>query len=184
MKKILALLVLTGCLQQTGEQGSAYNGDDFAAGGPDAPEMNERTMAFMQPGNQYANVESFRPKTEAQKQDTTTKWDTSKKITRWQEYKGQMVRVEILLGSQDLREMRLKLNQSADGGDIDGDMREIIAKVADFEMKKVCGRRASNIVVVYDNASFDTLRPTPFFDYKVGADGSSMREYGFRCVYN
>ena len=28
--------------------------------------------------------------------------------TRWQEYKGTMVRVQILLGNTDLREMRLR----------------------------------------------------------------------------
>jgi hypothetical protein len=103
--------------------------------------------------------------------------------TRWQEYKGAMVRVEVLLGDTDLREMRLKLVQGANGGDIDGDMRDILGKVADFEMKKVCGRRAESIAIVYDKASFETVRPTPFFDYKVESDGSSMREYGFRCVY-
>jgi len=50
-------------------------------------------------------------------------------------------------------------------------------------MKKVCGRRAESVAIVYDKASFDVVRPTPFFDYKVGTEGSAMREYGFRCVY-
>jgi hypothetical protein len=104
--------------------------------------------------------------------------------TRWQEYKGQMVRVQILLGDTDIREMRLKLAQNANGGDVDGDIRDVLGKVADFEMKKVCGRRAVSVAIVYDKASFDVVRPTPFFDYRVETEGAAMREYGFRCIYD
>ncbi|MDR3208800.1 MAG: hypothetical protein LBT45_03040 [Rickettsiales bacterium] len=182
MKFLLPLLLLTACLQQP-QDDVPYNSEDFQNGGPDAPELNERTMAFMQPGNQYSNVEAYRPKTEQEKKESTDKWGTSKMTTRWQEYKGAMVRVEILLGDTDLREMRLKLVQNANGGDVDGDMRDILGKVADFEMKKVCGRRAESVAMVYDKASFEAIRPTPFFDYKVDAEGASMREYGFRCIY-
>jgi hypothetical protein len=146
--------------------------------------MNERTMAFMQPGNPYSNVEGFRPKTEQEKMDTDDKWSTSRKTTRWQEYKGTMVRVEVLLGDTDLREMRLKVLQNANGGYVDGDMRDILGQVADFEMKKVCGRRVNSVAIVYDKASFESIRPTPFFDFKVNSDGSSIREYGFRCIFN
>ncbi len=94
-----------------------------------------------------------------------------------------MVRVEILLGNTDLREMRLRLIQNANGQDIDGDARTILSKVADYEMKHICGRNADSIVMVYDNPSFDTMRPTPYFDYRIEAEGATMREYGFRCVY-
>ena len=92
--------------------------------------------------------------------------------------------VQILLGNTDLREMRLRLVQNADGMDIDGDARTVLAKVADYEMKRICGRNADSIVMVYDRPSFDVMRPTPYFDYRVEAEGSTMREYGFRCVYN
>lgn len=185
MRKIFALLsavVLTGCLEQSTD--NAYNTDDFQNGGVDAPELNERTMAFMQPGNEYSNVESYRPKSEKDKQESDEKWNSSRMETRWQEYKGTMVRVQILLGDSNLREMRLKLIQNADGGYIDGDIRDVLSKVADFEMKKVCGRRAESFAIVYDKASFESTRPTPFFDYKVETEGSVMREYGFRCIYS
>ena len=80
--------------------------------------------------------------------------------------------------------MRLRLMQNADGMDIDGDSRAVLSKVADYEMKRVCGRNATSIVLVYDMPSFETMRPTPFFDYRIEAEGTTMREYGFRCVYN
>lgn len=183
MKKLFAVLFITGMLGGCLQDNAPYNQQDFERGGMDAPELNERTMAFMQPENTYSNVESLRPKTEDEKQQTDQKWNTSRVTTRWQEYKGVMVRVEILLGDTDLREMRLKVIQNADGGDIDGDLRDILGKVADFEMKRVCGRRTDSVAIVYDRASFDALRPTPFFDFKVQTEGSSMREYGFRCIF-
>lgn len=179
---LAALVFLAGCTQQ--QSGDIpYNQDDFQGGGPDAPELNERTMAFMQPGNPYSNVEALRPKAEHEKKESNEKWNSSRMETRWQEYKGAMVRVQILLGDTDLREMRLKLIQNANGGDIDGDIRDVLGKVADFEMKKVCGRRAESVAIVYDNASFEAVRPNPFFDYKVETEGAAMREYGFRCIY-
>ncbi|MDR2770249.1 MAG: hypothetical protein LBB08_02245 [Rickettsiales bacterium] len=173
-------IILAGCLQT---DQAAYNEADFQEGGPDAPELNERTMAFMQPGNPYSNVEAFRPKTGKELDEAAEKWNASRMETHWQEYRGQMVRVQVILGDSDLREMRLKLVQNANGGDVDGDIRSVLGKVADFEMKKVCGRRAETIAIVYDKASFDTVRPTPFFDHKIETEGAVMREYGFRCVY-
>ncbi len=184
MKKFLALclvpLALAAC--NTGEE-APYNQADFAQGGPDAPMYNERTSTFMQPDNQYSNIDSYRPKTEAEKEANDKRWNTSRMETRWQEYKGVMVRVQVLLGNTDMREMRLRIMQNADGADVDGDYRTILAKVADYEMKRVCGRNTENIVVVYDQPSFDVMRPTPYFDYRVEAEGATMREYGFRCVY-
>ncbi len=185
MNKIFSL-ILCGTLALVGCAGNdqPYNVNDFENGGPDAPMYNERTAAFMQSDNQYAEIDSYRPKTDLEKEEMDKRWNTSRMETRWQEYKGTMVRVQILLGNTDLREMRLRLMQNADGMDIDGDMRTILGKVADYEMKRVCGRNADSIVLVYDNPSFDTMRPTPFFDYRIEAEGATMREYGFRCVYN
>ena len=108
---------------------------------------------------------------------------TARKETRWQEYKGTMVRIEILLGDKEVREMRLRLMQNASGTDVDADSRTILARVADYEMKRVCGRNAESIVMVYDEPSFEVMRPTSFFDYRIEAEGATMREYGFRCVY-
>ena len=178
---LVSAFILGACATDTD---APYNTEDFAQGGADAPLYNERTSTFMQSENQYSNIDSYKPKTEAEKEASDNRWNTSRMETRWQEYRGTMVRVQILLGNTDLREMRLRLVQNADGMDIDGDARTILSKVADYEMKRVCGRNADSIVMVYDRPSFDVMRPTPYFDYRVEAEGSTMREYGFRCVYN
>jgi hypothetical protein len=89
---ILGALVLAGC---TNGGDMPYNETDFAQGGPDAPLYNERTSEFMQAENQYSNIDSFKPKTAAEKEATANRWNTSRKETRWQEYRGTMVRVEV-----------------------------------------------------------------------------------------
>jgi len=174
------IVALAGC--SNGDR--PYNTEDFANGGDDAPLYNERTSTFMQSDNQYGDIDSYRPKTDLEKEEKNKRWNTARMATHWQEYKGTMVRVQILLGNSDLREMRLRLMQNAEGMDVDGDIRTVLGRVADFEMKRVCGRNADSIVLVYDNPSFETMRPTPFFDYRIEAEGATMREYGFRCVYN
>lgn len=176
---LCSVLVLAACASSD----TPYNQDDFAYGGEDAPFYNERVSSDMMADNQYAEVDSYRPISEAEKEERNKKWNTSRMETRWQEYKGAMVRVQILLGNTDLREMRLRMMQNADGMDIDANMRTVLDKVADYEMKRVCGKNATAIAVVYDIPSFETMRPTPFYDYRIEADGASMREYGFRCVY-
>lgn len=178
---MIASIVLLGACATDSD--TPYNKADFAEGGPDAPMYNERTSGFMQADNQYANIDSYKPKTAAEKEQNSNRWNTSRMETRWQEYRGAMVRVQILLGNTDMREMRLRLMQNADGMDIDGDARTILAKVADYEMKRVCGRNADSIVMVYDRPSFDAMRPTPYYDFRIEAEGATMREYGFRCVY-
>ena len=185
MKKTLLFMICSAFILGAcaSDKDAPYNEVDFAQGGADAPLYNERTSGFMQPENQYSNIDSYKPKTAEEKEQIDNRWATSRKETRWQEYRGTMVRVEILLGNTDSREMRLRLMQNADGMDVDGDARTILAKVADYEMKRICGRNADSIVMVYDRPSFDVMRPTPYFDYRIEAEGSTMREYGFRCVY-
>jgi hypothetical protein len=168
----------------TDTEDAPYNHQDFTQGGPDAPLLNERTMQFMDAENPFDHIDSYKPKTEKEKDAINQKWNTARMDTRWEEYRGTMVRVQILLGNGDLREMRLRLLQNSNGMDIDGDARDVLARVADFEMKKVCGRNADSYVVVYDKPSFDVMRPTPYYDYAIEAEGSTMREYGFRCIYN
>ncbi len=183
MKKILFLVMafaLAAC--NTGED-RPYNETDFAMGGPDAPLYNERTSQFMQADNQFAEVDSWRPFDAQEKEANDKKWNSARMETRWREYRGTMVRVEILLGNTDMREMRLRLMQSADGMDINTNQRGVLAQVADYEMKRVCGRNVDNIVIVYDQPSFEVMRPTPYFEYRVEAEGATMREIGFRCVY-
>ena len=178
---LIATLFLAAC---TGSSDAPYNVDDFEMGGADAPLYNDRTGNFMQAANQYSAIDSYKPVTERDKEKNNNRWNTSRKETRWQEYKGAMVRVEILLGNSDVREMRLRLMQGANGMDIDSDSRDILAAVSDYEMKRVCGRNADSIVMIYDEPSFEVMQPTPYFDFRIEAEGATMREYGFRCVYN
>jgi len=145
---------------------------------------NENTKEYITEENEYAQIDSYKPRTMEERQAASNRWNTARKETRWQEYKGAMVRVEILLGDTEVREMRLRYMQSADGKDVDADMRTVLARVADYEMKKVCGRNAESIVIVYDQPSFEVMRPTTFYDYRVISEGAAMREYGFKCVYN
>lgn len=180
---VCSIFAVSACVDNNNTD-TPYNQQDFSQGGEDAPLMNERTSGFMQPNNEYAKTDASKPIDETAKAESNNKWNTSKLETRWQEYKGTMVRVQILFGNTDLREMRLRLMQNANGGDIDGDARTVLGKVADFEMKKVCGRNAESYMIVYDKPSFQVMRPTPYFDYRVESDGVTMREYGFRCIYN
>ncbi|MBP5794784.1 MAG: hypothetical protein J6W41_02090 [Alphaproteobacteria bacterium] len=182
MKKSLIFLLFVPFFAAC--NGTPYNADDYANGGADAPYYNERTSEFMDSSNEYAEIDSARPLTDEQKNESNRLWSSSRMETRWQEYRGAMVRVQILLGNSELRRMRLRMIQSADGMDIDGDARSVLAHVADFEMKRVCGRNVENIAIIYDEPSFEVMRPTPFFDYRIEAEGPTMREYGFRCVYN
>ncbi|MCL2537879.1 MAG: hypothetical protein FWE52_00125 [Alphaproteobacteria bacterium] len=183
MKKYFLIFGVCFALAACASKDVPYNEDDFARGGPDAPLLNERTMQFMEPDNEFYDADTFRPKTPQQKTEMNDRWETSRKETRWQEYKGTMVRVEILLGSTDVREMRLKLVQNAHGADIDTDNSGVLGIVADFEAKRVCGRNAETFVVIYDRPSFEVVRPTPYFDYIAKSEGTTMREFGFRCVY-
>ncbi len=171
---LCAGLLLTACAS---DNGGFYgeNGDEV---------YTERTAQYITNENEYAEIDSYQPRTMAEREAAAKKWNTARKETRWQEYKGTMIRVEILLGDTEVREMRLRLMQNADGTDIDADVKTVLSRVADYEMKRVCGRNAESVVIVYDQPSFDVMRPTSFFDYRVESEGATMREYGFRCVYN
>jgi len=179
MKKYLpcflcSALLLAGCNSGNG----GFYGDEADA------VYDERSKEYITADNEYAKIDSYKPRTMEEREAISNRWDSARKEVRWQEYKGTMVRIEILLGDSEVREMRLRLMQNADGMDIDADARTVLSRVADYEMKRVCGRNAESIVVVYDQPSVQIMRPTTFFDYRVEAEGATMREYGFRCVYN
>jgi len=157
---------------------------DFYGTGKDGEMYSERTSEYMSAENEFSEIDSYRPRTMAEREAASNHWDTARKETRWQEYKGTMVRVEVLLGDTEIREMRLRLMQNASGTDVDADVRTVLARVADYEMKRICGRNAESIVIVFDEPSFEVMRPTSFFEYRVESEGVTMREYGFRCVYS
>ena len=71
---LIGTLGLAGC--------SEYNRRDFANGGEDAPYYNERTSTFMQSDNEYAGIDSYRPKTDRELDEIETKWNTSRMETR------------------------------------------------------------------------------------------------------
>ena len=163
---------------------SACNTNNGGGFGENGEYYDEQSAQYITDQNEYSQIDSYQPRTMKEREAMAARWNTARKETRWQEYKGTMVRIEILLGDSNVREMRLRLMQNADGADIDADSRTVLSYVADYEMKKVCGRNAESIVIVYDQPSFEVMRPTTFFDYRVESEGETMREYGFRCVYN
>ncbi|MCL2749192.1 MAG: hypothetical protein FWE50_03925 [Alphaproteobacteria bacterium] len=184
MKKLALFGLLLAVCACSGSDDRPYDVYDFQNGGDNAPYYNERSAQFMQHDNQYAGVDSFRPIMEEEKAEKDAKWNTTRKDTSWQEYRGTMVRVEILLGDSELREMRLRMLQNSNGMDVNGDSRSVLNAVAEYEMKKVCGRNSRSFMIIYDKPSFDVGRPTPYFDFMITDDGVTMREYGFRCIYN
>lgn len=179
-KSIFYIMGLVFVLAACSGTSDRYDGDEYAGG----VEYDEQTGEYMTPRNDFALIDSYQPKTMAEREEVANHWNTARKETRWQEYKGTMVRVEILLGDTDVREMRLRLMPNASGADVDADYRTILGKVADYEMKRVCGRNAESIMMVYDRPSFEVMRPSSFYDYRIEAEGNTLREYGFRCVYN
>ncbi|MDR1696597.1 MAG: hypothetical protein LBR41_00020 [Rickettsiales bacterium] len=183
MKNLLTLALTLTLISCGGREPVAYNETDYANGGPDAPWMNERTAEFMNPDNQYADVDVYQPVSAMDDNVLDEKWTSARVDTHWQEYRGHMVRVRVLLGDSDLREMQLRLMQSSKGSDINADSRTVLNHVADFEMQRVCGRNATTTLLVYDRPSADFMRPTPYFDHQINAAGNVVREYGFRCVY-
>lgn len=199
MKKLTVLCAMTSVLFLAGCAGSddatmeysdyQYDGSEVVYADGPAPYMEMPPPEFAPPQRMNYNVaeyniEAREPPTVAEKNEMNDKWSTSRMETRWQEYRGTMVRIQILLGATEFREMRLRVMQNANGADVDGDARHILARVADFEMRRVCGQNAESYEVVYEKSSFEVLRPTPYFDYMATDDGITMREYMFRCIYN
>ena len=187
MKKLLTLaltLTLVSCVNNQAPQPMPFNEHDFARGGVDAPLLNERTLMFMEPSHPMFGANEFRPLSQEEMADKYARWNNSRVETRWQEYHGTMVRVEVLRGSRDMREMRLKVIQGTAGGHVGGDNAHILGRVAQHEMHRICGRRSTHHVIIFDRPSFEVVRPTPFFDFTATDRGGIMREYGFRCIFN
>jgi hypothetical protein len=67
--------------------------------------------------------------------------------------------------------------------DPDGTISEMLDNVAQKVMRSVCGRRAKQAIVLYERPSAELVRETTYDYYKIIARGSSLKEYGFRCIY-
>ena len=93
------------------------NGENYGSGGY----YDEQTAQYVTEKNEFAQIDSYKPRTMKEREEIAQRWNTARKETRWQEYKGTMIRIEILLGDSSVREMRLRLMQNADGADIDAD---------------------------------------------------------------
>ncbi len=112
------------------------------------------------------------------------KWDASKVNTFWENYRGNNVRVELLNNGRDIKEARLKFIPTSNlHSNADGSIAEMLGKVAEKVMKNVCGKRARQSIILYERPSAELVRETPADGYKILTRGTSVREYGFRCIY-
>ncbi|MDR2685394.1 MAG: hypothetical protein LBB23_01315 [Rickettsiales bacterium] len=111
------------------------------------------------------------------------KWSGNKIDTRYEEYRGRVVRVQVLLNDSDLHEMRLRLMPATDGAHSGGKTADILERVAEFSSKRVCGKGVLQVNIVYDQPSFDSIKPSPYYDHKVDDRAVNIREYGFTCAY-
>ena len=94
------------------------------------------------------------------------------------------MRVEVLRNNRDLKEMRLKFVQSqAMTANPDGNISDMLGNVASKVMKSTCGRKARKAIVLYERPSVELVKETTYDYYKIIARGTSLKEYGFRCIY-
>ena len=112
------------------------------------------------------------------------KWQLGLKNTYWENYRGNNIRIEILRNNRDLKEMRLKFVQSQDIiSDPDGSISDILNKVAEQVMKRTCGKKSKQSIILYERPSIELVKETAYDNYKIVARGNSLKEYGFRCIY-
>ena len=121
---------------------------------------------------------------DATRSNQPDKWQNSVKSVFWEDYRGNNVRIELLRTNSDMKEMRLKFVQSQDlNADPDGAVQDMLDTVAARVMKRTCGRRARQAITLYERPSVEYTRQTAADPYQIVSNGSSLREYGFRCVY-
>lgn len=112
------------------------------------------------------------------------KWKNGGTNVFWENYRGNNIRIEMLRNNRDLKEMRLKFVQSQSmTSDPDGSISDILNVVADRVMKRTCGKKSKQSVILYERPSVELERETAADGYKVMAKGTSLKEYGFRCIY-
>lgn len=132
----------------------------------------------------YDTIQSERAITESEIMNSVDKWQEGVKNVYWENYRGNNVRVEMLRNNRDLKEMRLKFVQSQDMiSDPDGSISDMLNKVAEQVMKRTCGKKAKQSIILYERPSVELVQETSYDNYKIIAKGSSLKEYGFRCIY-
>ncbi len=116
--------------------------------------------------------------------NSVSKWTPDMVNVYWENYRGNNVRVEVLKSNRDVKEMRLKFIQSQHlNSNADGSISDMLENVANKVMKSICGRKARQSIILYERPSVELVRETPASGYKIITKGSSIKEYGFRCIY-
>ncbi len=132
----------------------------------------------------YDTVQNVRNIQTAEMDNSIDKWKKGQVSVFWENYRGNNVRIEILRNNRDLKEMRLKFVQSQNmSSDPDASISDMLNNVANQVMKRVCGRKARQSVILYERPSLELERETVGDKYKIMAKGTSIKEYGFRCIY-
>ncbi len=116
--------------------------------------------------------------------NSINKWKRGNVSVFWENYRGNNIRIEMLRNNSDLKNIRLKFVQSQNMiSDPDGSISDMLNIVANEVMKRTCGRKAKQSIILYERPSVELEKETAADDYKVMAKGASLKEYGFRCIY-
>lgn len=152
-------------------------------------QRNEVVVPTPPLNNNYAFIDYDTIQAERSIQDTEVlnsidKWQLGLKNTYWENYRGNNIRIEVLRDNRDIKEMRLKFVQSQDIiADPDGSISDMLNKVAEQVMKRTCGKKSKQSIILYERPSIELVKETAYDNYKIVAKGNSLKEYGFRCIY-
>ncbi|MBN1783658.1 MAG: hypothetical protein JW812_01695 [Alphaproteobacteria bacterium] len=145
--------------------------------------LDDSTLHHIDRSAEYDVFGTVRPFSDKDKAYFAQKWNSANISSEWHEYHGHLIRVDMLMSHRDLREMRLRFFHHQHDRYIDGDIPHILEQVASNVIRQTCGRQSSDVLRVYDRPSLEVSRPNAFYDYEIEAQGTSIREYGFRCIY-
>lgn len=132
----------------------------------------------------YSAMQNERNIGDVEVYNSINKWKNGQVTIFWENYRGNNIRIEMLRNNSDLKEIRLKFVQSQNmTSDPDGSISDMLNIVANQVMKRTCGKKAKQSIILYERPSVELERETAADDYKVMAKGTSLKEYGFRCIY-
>lgn len=132
----------------------------------------------------YDTIQAERSIQDSEVLNSIDKWQLGIKNVFWENYRGNNIRIEMLRNNRDLKEMRLKFVQSQDMiADPDGSISDMLNKVAEQVMKRTCGKKSKQSIILYERPSIELVKETTYDNYKIIAKGTSLKEYGFRCIY-